>query len=92
MANVAVEKIAVSQAIRLCQEMQNELKNSRKSLQNQYRAAGSTWKDEKYQQLGRIVDECSGAMERPERELTETMNKLGKLLLAIERYEDQNLV
>lgn len=91
MANVSVEKVAVTSAISLCKQSIQQFNQASKSLSTKYQAAGGTWKDAKYKQLGSIVNDCTTALNKPIKELQDCVTKLNALLKAIEGYENTNL-
>ena len=91
MANVSVEKSAVSSAISLCNQSIQQFNQASKSLSSKYQAAGSNWKDAKYKQLGGSVNDCTTALNKPVKELEGCITKLNALLKAIEEYEATNL-
>lgn len=89
---VAVNRPAVQGGIRCCKVSIQELENSIRKLIHSYQAAGSQgWRDQKYTELGNIVQECCTAMKQPTGELQECMRKLEELLKIIEKYEETNL-
>ena len=87
MAGVSVEAAAVAGAISLCQQTIQEFNKASSSLSRKYQAAGTTWKDSKYQQLGGIVSECTKALDNPVKELEMCIQKLTALQKAIAAYE-----
>lgn len=87
MAGVSVEKGAVDGAIRLCQKTIQEFEKTNNDLKRRYQAAGTGWKDSKYKQLGDLVNECTTALTKPQKELQDCIAKLQELLKAIEAYE-----
>jgi len=93
MANgVSVEKTAIQGGIGCCKLSIRELETASKTLQRNYQQAGSGgWKDQKYAQLGSIVQECCTALTKPIGELQECMRKLDDLLKAVGEYENVNL-
>jgi len=91
MANVSVEKSAVSSAISLCNQSIQQFNRTSKSLSSKYQEAGAYWKDVKYKQLGGIVNDCTTALNKPVKDLEDCITKLNELLKAIEEYEATNL-
>ena len=91
MPNVSVEASAVEGAVSLCQKSIQQFQQTSSSLNRSYQAAGSSWKDQKYQQLGSIVSDCTQALNRPVRELEDCIQKLQQLRQAITTYESQSL-
>lgn len=91
-SGVSVERAAVQGGIGCCKTSIHELEGASKSLQRSYQQAGSGgWRDQKYAQLGGIVEECCSALTKPIAELQECMTKLNDLLQAIGEYENVNL-
>lgn len=92
MANgVSVERAAVQGGIGCCKTSIHELESASQSLKRSYQQAGSGgWRDQKYAQLGGIVEECCSALTKPIAELQECMGKLNELLSAIGDYESIN--
>jgi len=88
---VSVSLGAVNQAEKICHEAITELNNSSQRLNTRFHDAGQRWKDNKYKQLGVIIDDCSKAMRSPIDELFECINKLQALEKAILEYEGQSL-
>lgn len=87
MANVSVEKAAVTRAISLCEHSINEFDRTSRDLKRTYDMAGAEWRDAKYQQLGGIVNDCTIALTKPIQELGDCITTLKALLKAIEAYE-----
>lgn len=91
MGNVSVEKSAVEKSIALCTRTIEQYKQTSGFLQKKYRDAGIGWHDEKYRQLGGLVNDCTTALNAPISELEECLHKLNEILKAIEKYESENL-
>ena len=83
----SVSAAVVQQAEKLCQTAITELNSSAQKLNNRYREAGQRWRDDKYKQLGVIIDDCTKSMKKPVNELSDCVAKLreiGKVLVDIE--------
>lgn len=91
MANVSVEKTAVTRAISLCERSISEFDKTSHDLKRTYDMAGAGWRDAKYQQLGGIVTDCTTALTRPIEELGDCISTLKALLREIEAYEALNM-
>ena len=91
MAGVSVELAAVAGAISLCQQSIQQFNKASTELSRKYQSAGTSWKDNKYQQLGGIVNDCTTALNKPVKELEECVKKLTALKKAIEEYEKTNV-
>lgn len=91
MANVSVEKAAVSGAIALCEHSISEFGRTAQDLKRMYDTAGASWRDAKYQQLGGIVNVCTSALGKPVDELRGCITTLQALLREIEAYEALNM-
>lgn len=89
MANV--EKNAVFKSIVLCKKTIEQYKQTSQYLKKQYLNAGTTWRDQKYNQLGLVLKDCTAAMHSPVKELEECVYSLNEILRAIEKYEKENL-
>ncbi|MDD3219579.1 MAG: hypothetical protein PHC41_11365 [Lachnospiraceae bacterium] len=90
--SVSVESMAVKSGIGVCKTCVHELQTASKTLKRSYQNAGSEgWNDQKYIRLGGIVEECASALEGPIGELQNCQSTLGKLLDAIQEYEENNL-
>lgn len=91
MAGVSVEAAAVAGAISLCnQSIQNFSKTST-DLSRKYQSAGVSWKDDKYRQLGGIINDCNNALNKPVKELQDCIKKLTELQKAIAEYEQTSI-
>lgn len=88
MAGVSVEKAALLGAISLCNESINNFQKTSSVLSKKYQSAGSDWRDNKYTQLGTIVNECNTALNQPVKQLQECITKLNELLKAVDEYEN----
>ena len=89
---VSVDSAAVEGGIRCCQTSIRDFETTAKKLVHAYRMAGSGgWKDQKYAELGRIVQDCCMAMKKPREELLDCLEKLEELLRAVRRYESTDL-
>lgn len=91
MPEVSVEAAAVSGAISLCRQSIQRFEETSSALNRKYQAAGSAWKDSKYQQLGGIVGDCSTALQKPIWQLEECIQKLTALQKAIAEYEQTSV-
>lgn len=91
MASVSVEAAAVAGAISLCQQSIQQFNNASANLNRQYQAAGSAWKDSKYQQLGGIVNDCTNALNKPIKDLEDCIRKLNDLQKAVGIYEQSRI-
>ena len=87
MAQVSIEKKAVTGAISLCEYSIDCFRTSSKHLRQNYIEAGNTWKDSKYTQLGSIVDQCELALHAPIHELEEAVEQLQQMYHILEEYE-----
>ena len=91
MPGVSVEAAAVAGAISLCQQSIQNFNKASADLNRKYQAAGSSWKDSKFQQLGGIVNDCTAALNKPVKELEDCLTKLGALQKAIAEYEQTSI-
>jgi uncharacterized protein YukE len=91
MAGVSVSMAAIQNAENICQTAIGELNSSTQKLESRYREAGQRWRDDKYKQLGVIINDCSRAMKSPIDELFDCISKLRELEKAIAEYESTNL-
>lgn len=91
MANVSVEKTAVTRAISLCEYSIAAFDKTSHDLKRTCDMAGANWRDAKYQQLGGIVNDCTTALTRPIDELRDCITTLKALLREIEAYEALNI-
>jgi len=90
-SNASVERTAVQSGIQICQTAIHELKTAAQRLSSGYQQAGSGgWRDQKYAQLGGIVEECTAALTDPISDLEACQNSLQRLLSAISGYEGIN--
>ncbi len=91
-SGVSVESAAVQGGMKCCTISIRELEDASSRLQRSYQQAGSGgWRDQKYADLGDIVEDCCKALTKPVSELRECMGKLEDLLKAIQAYEEVNL-
>ena len=91
MANVSVGMAAVQNAQAVCNGAIQDLNNSAQKLNNRYREAGQRWRDNKYAQLGGIINDCSRALRSPVDELFECLGKLQEIEKVLLEYESVNL-
>ena len=91
MSGVSVEAAAVAGAISLCQQSIQQFNKASDDLNKKYQAAGTSWKDSKYQQLGGIVRECATALSNPIKQLEECVKSLAALQKAIAEYEQTSI-
>ena len=90
-SGVSVEKAAIEGGIGCCKISIHELESASRNLQRSYQQAGSGgWKDQKYEALGGIVEECCSALTKPISELQDCMVKLNELRGAVDDYESVN--
>jgi hypothetical protein len=91
LANVSISIAAIQQAENICQTAIGELYSSSQKLKSRFQEAGEYWSDEKYKQLGVIIDDCSSAMKPPIDELFACIVKLQEIEKAFVEYESTNL-
>ena len=90
MASVSVGLASVQNAQAICSGAIQDLNGSAERLTHRYNNAGAEWHDNKYDQLGSIVNDCVRAMRAPIDELFECLGKLQEIEKAIIAYESQN--
>ena len=91
MANVSVEQRAVTKAILLCKQSIQQCQKSSTTLKKKYQAAGVSWKDQKYKELGNVLGNCTKALDSPVKELEDCVNKLESLKKTIIEYENTKI-
>jgi len=91
MHNVSVNSSLVRNGYEVCEEGKWDLDRLIRAIQRDYQEAGEKWKDNKYAQLGRIVYECTSALQRPIGELSDNINKLKELEVKLLEYESTNI-
>ena len=89
--SVSSSSTVIRSGIACCQTAMHELGAAASELLSAYSNAGSGFQDEKYQQLGRIVEECASAINKPVGDIEDCVNTLNQLLKAVETYEQINL-
>ena len=89
--NASVERTAVQSGIQICKTAIHELQTAARRLSSGYQQAGSGgWRDQKYAQLGGIVEECTSALTQPIAELEGCQQSLERLLQLVSGYEEVN--
>ena len=92
MAGVSVDKIAVQSGIGVCRTCIQELQKTSMKLQNSYQQAGASgWKDQKYSDLGRLINECCTALNKPVQDLQSCQSTLETMASTIDEYNDVNM-
>ncbi|MCL2295363.1 MAG: hypothetical protein FWC36_10975 [Spirochaetes bacterium] len=91
MAQVSVGKEAIRKAEKICNEVIQDLSKSTLRLDQSYKDAGQGWRDQKYNQLGIIVKECTDKLREPKDALFEILEKLVEIYKTLEEYEKVNL-
>ena len=92
MANISVNSSLVRNGYEVCNEGIQDLERLINALRKDYDEAGrGGWNDNKYAQLGRIVYECTSALQRPIADLSYNIIKLKELETALLEYESTNL-
>ena len=91
MGNVSVGLGAIQNAQAVCSGAIQDLNTASQKLNNRYREAGQRWRDNKYAQLGGIINDCSRALKSPIEELFDCMNKLKEIEKVLLEYESVNL-
>lgn len=87
-SGVSVDLAAIQGGIGCCKTSVQKLESASGSLLRSYRKAGTNgWRDNSYEALGAIVDECRKALEKPVSELRGCMKELEALARAVEEYE-----
>lgn len=83
-----VELIALKAAKGGVSVCKHEITEAIRTLKQQYQNAGMGWKDEKYQKLGDIIEECCDALNKPVNDLYSCGDDLDALIRAVSAYED----
>ena len=91
MASVSVSLADVEHAERMCMGAIGALNDAAKKLDDRYNAAGQSWRDNKYKQLGDVVNDCTNAMRSPIDELFECVQKLREIEKRLAEYESINI-
>lgn len=91
MGNVNVDLHILKKIFTDINHANSNITQTKSKITSQYQALDGSWKDDKYYQLGRVVDECKGAMTSIEQLLMETKSKLLPLVKAIQDYESVSL-
>jgi hypothetical protein len=91
MSNVSASSSIVRNGIEVCNEGIQDLNRLIAALRSDYERAGSRWNDNKYAQLGRIVYECTSALQKPIGDLSDNIIKLRELETALSDYEGTNI-
>ena len=89
--SASVSMAAVQQAEKLCIAVISELNSSLKKLNTRYQEAGRQWKDDKYKQLGVIIESCTKSMKMPVDELSDCIAKLKEIEKTFADYENTNI-
>ena len=87
MSEISVELNAIILASRQCKGVQNGLRSEASKMLRQYEALGNGWNDDKYKELGQIVQKCAEALKQPISELQRCEVFLQRLQQAISEYE-----
>lgn len=90
-SRASVEQQAVRAARQVCEQIAREFTDTRRSLQSQYASAGTNWSDEKYAELGMIVNECNGSLDSATSGLEGCISKLLQIERIIAEYESTRL-
>ena len=86
--NVSVDSKAIKGGMMITKFAMEKLQaSSARLMQNYQRAGTGGWKDQKYKDLGVLVDQSVGALKKPMAELQECEDKLRRLLKEVEEYE-----
>lgn len=91
MAGVSADIKTVQSGITICENSIRELERTAETLKSKYAEAGREFRDDKYRQLGNIVNECCSAVKSPEKEMTKCLEKLRALLKQVEAYENSSI-
>ncbi len=93
MGGVSVDSDSIRNGKRVCEAAIEKLKQASLTLTKQYQEAGSSgWRDDKYNDLGRLIEQCNGSLNKPVRDLEESLSKLQLLLEEVERYESTKII
>lgn len=85
--SVNVAATAIQSGIGVCQTSVHELQSAAQALESGYASAGSGWHDDKYAQLGNVVNTCTSALRSPIASLQECEASLKELLGQVQDYE-----
>ncbi len=91
-ANVSVDAKAIKGGIMITQMSMDKLKESSVRLEQNYQRAGAGgWRDQKYNDLGVLIDQSINALRKPLAQLEECQEKLRRLLKEVEDYDATRL-
>ena len=91
--SVSVDSESIRNGIKVCEAAIDNLKQASLTLTKQYQDAGSSgWRDDKYNDLGRLIEQCNGSLNKPIRDLEGSLSKLQQLLEEVERYESTKII
>lgn len=91
MGRAYVNADVIRSCMRLCAGARDEMVQATKKLERDYQRAGQGWRDEKYRQLGEVVNDCLVALRAPHSELDSCLDDLQKLLKAVQAYDDSSI-
>ncbi|MDD3219571.1 MAG: hypothetical protein PHC41_11405 [Lachnospiraceae bacterium] len=88
MGGVSSDSESLSQLLRKTQQVQAEVRTTRQHLRQKCQSMGSSWRDRKYQEFVRIIEECCSALQKVEVPLEQGKRGIQVLLHAISQYEN----
>jgi hypothetical protein len=91
MSGVNTSSDLLKDAVNLCSRARHTLSATQSSMQRDYRRAGNDWSDEKYRQLGDIVNECDFTIKKSVNELNICLTSLERLRSIVTEYENVSL-
>lgn len=89
--NVNVEISSVQAGKRVCEELQQQLSNNASQLTGLYQEMGNGWRDEKYAQLGVIIEDCTSILSKVSSDIDPLKEQLDQLLQALNEYEQMRI-
>ena len=86
--NVSVDSKAIKGGMMITRFSMEKLQaSSERLIKNYQRAGAGGWRDQKYKDLGILVEQSVAALKKPMAELQECEDKLRRLLKEVEEYE-----
>lgn len=87
MADISVTRSAVAKAMSSCVSAATEIQKALKQIKQNYDTAGQGWKDSKYKEFGKVVNDCNAALGAPLAKLADCYKTLEQMDEVLEMYE-----
>lgn len=91
MAAISVDIDTVRRQYIRCKQALELMRNTSSKINRTYAKAGQSWKDDRYRQLGGIVNTCCKELDQAAKQIEQCMRGFDQAIAALDEYESVNM-